>query len=128
MLACLYGPSQVDARFYGDVVGGLEEGPLQEQGEEEQHGQHVSVLQELFGGDEVDPQQSHLEGAGGDTGIDRLVTSEEGRHTATTVRLKPETLVSAGDNSIPRGFNKRRSSHSRPLTRGSTRSAFSAIT
>lgn len=57
----LNGSAQVDARFNGHVVGGLQEGPLQEQGEEEQHGQHVGVLQELFGGDEVDPQQAHLE-------------------------------------------------------------------
>lgn len=63
MWPCLDGPAQVDARFDGDVVGGLEEGPLQEQGGEEQHGQHVSVLQELFGGNEIDPQQSHLEAA-----------------------------------------------------------------
>lgn len=63
MTPCLYGPAQVDARFDGDVVGGLEEGPLQEQGEEEQHGQHVGVLQKLFGGNEIDPQQSHLEAA-----------------------------------------------------------------
>lgn len=63
MLPCLYGPAQVDARFDGDVVGGLEEGPLQEQGGEEQHSQHVSVLQKLFGGNEIDPQQSHLKAA-----------------------------------------------------------------
>lgn len=63
MSPCLYGPAQVDARFYGDVVGSLEEGPLQEQGGEEQHGQHVGVLQKLFGGDEIDPQQAHLEAA-----------------------------------------------------------------
>lgn len=63
MSPCLYGPAQVDARFDGDVVGGLEEGPLQEQGEEEQHCQHVGVLQKLFGGNEIDPQQRHLEAA-----------------------------------------------------------------
>lgn len=57
----LYGPAQVDACFNGHVVGGLEEGPLQEQGKEEQHSQHIRILQKLFGGNEIDPQQSHLE-------------------------------------------------------------------
>lgn len=57
----LYGPTQVDACFNGHIIGGLEEGPLQEQGEEEQHGQHISILQKLFGGNEIDPQQSLLE-------------------------------------------------------------------
>lgn len=58
----LYGAAQVDACLDGHVVRGLEEGPLQEQGEEEQHGQHVRILQELFGGNEIDPQQTHLDG------------------------------------------------------------------
>lgn len=56
----LDGSSQVDARFYGSVVGGLEEGSLQEQSKEQQHSQHIGVLQELFGGDEVDAEQLHL--------------------------------------------------------------------
>ena len=33
------GPAQVDARLYGNVVGGLQEGALQDQSEEEQDGQ-----------------------------------------------------------------------------------------
>lgn len=57
----LYGPTQVNACFNGHIIRGLEEGPLQEQGEEEQHGQHISILQELFGGNEIDSQQRHLE-------------------------------------------------------------------
>ncbi|TNN59791.1 hypothetical protein EYF80_029976 [Liparis tanakae] len=35
---------QVDACFNGHIVGGLEKGPLQEQGEEEQHSQHICIL------------------------------------------------------------------------------------
>lgn len=57
----LYGPTQVDACFNGHIIGGLEEGPLQEQRKEEQHSQHISIFQKLFGGNEIDPQQSHLQ-------------------------------------------------------------------
>lgn len=57
----LYGPAQVDACFNGHIVGRLEEGPLQEQGEEEQHSQHICILQKLFGGNKINPQQPHLE-------------------------------------------------------------------
>lgn len=56
----LYGPTQVDACFNGHIVGGLEEGPLQEKGEEEQHSQHICILQELLGGNEIDTKQPHL--------------------------------------------------------------------
>lgn len=47
------GAPQVDAGFYGDVVRGLQEGPLQHQSEEEEHGEHRGVLQQLGGGHEV---------------------------------------------------------------------------
>lgn len=60
----LYGPTQIDARFNGHIIGGLEEGSLQEQSEEEQHSQHISILQKLFGRNEIDPKQSHLEAEG----------------------------------------------------------------
>lgn len=56
----LYGPTRVDARFNGHIVGGLEKGSLQEQGKEQQYSQHIRILQELFGGNEIDPQQPHL--------------------------------------------------------------------
>ena len=92
MSPCLYGSAQVDARFDGDVVRGLEEGPLQEQGGEEQHSQHVSVLQKLLGGNEIDPQQSHLEaaqvgggavgGGGGARSVNDLQGPDEGGCTA----------------------------------------------
>lgn len=44
---------QVDARLYGDVVRSLQEGPLQDQSQEEEHGQDRSVLQQLGGRHEV---------------------------------------------------------------------------
>lgn len=47
------GPAQVDARLYGDVVGRLQEGALQDQSQEEEHGQHRGVLQQLSGRHEV---------------------------------------------------------------------------
>lgn len=64
----LYGAAQVDARFNGHIVGSLKEGPLQEQSEEEQHGQHICILQKLLGGNEIDPQQPHLEAQTGRKG------------------------------------------------------------
>lgn len=60
----LYGPTQIDACFNGHIIGGLEEGSLQEQSEEEQHSQHISILQKLLGRNEIDPKQSHLEAEG----------------------------------------------------------------
>lgn len=77
----LYGPTQVDACFNGHIVGGLEEGPLQEQGEEEQHGQHICILKKLFGRNEIDPQQSHLEGSWGDDGIDPFIIVSQARQS-----------------------------------------------
>lgn len=59
-MSYLHGPAQVDACFNGNIVGGLEESPLQEQGKEEQYGQHISILQKNLGGNEIDPPQSHL--------------------------------------------------------------------
>lgn len=47
------GSPQVDAGLYGDVVGGLQEGPLQDQSQEEKNSQDRSVLQQLSGGHEV---------------------------------------------------------------------------
>lgn len=75
----LYGPTQIDARFNGNIIGGLEEGSLQKQSEEEQHSQHVRILQKLFGRNEIDPEQSHLEAGGrvergGGRIIDRFAT------------------------------------------------------
>lgn len=67
----LYGPAQVDAGFDGHIVGGLEEGPLQEQGEEEQHSQHIRILQKLLGGNEIDTEQPHLEAQAGRERDDR---------------------------------------------------------
>lgn len=67
-MSYLHGPAQVDACFNGDIVGGLEESPLQEQGKEEQHGQHISILQKFFGGNEIDPPQSHLKAQKGGGG------------------------------------------------------------
>lgn len=64
----LYGAAQVDACFNGHIVGSLKEGPLQEQSEEEQHGQHICILQKLLGGNEIDPQQPHLEAQTGRKG------------------------------------------------------------
>lgn len=46
-------PPQVDASLYGDVIGGLQESPLKHQSQEEQHGQHRGVLQQLVRGHEV---------------------------------------------------------------------------
>lgn len=56
----LYGSSQVDSSFDGDVVGSLEEGPLQEESDEEQHCQHVRILQEFLGWNEIDAKKLHL--------------------------------------------------------------------
>lgn len=59
--AYLQGPPQVDARLDSHVVRGLEKCPLEEQSKEEQDSQHIGICQELLRGDEIDPQQLHLQ-------------------------------------------------------------------
>lgn len=41
--------SQVNPSFNGDVVRGLQERPLQQEGQEQKHGQDIGVAKELLG-------------------------------------------------------------------------------
>lgn len=93
----LYGPAQVDASFDGHIVGGLEEGSLQEQGEEEQHGQHIGVLQKLFGGDEINPEQGHLEAEWRRGNHHGYVAQGQGQPDRLTSALCSVTLVQFWD-------------------------------
>lgn len=72
----LYGSSQVDACLNSHVVGGLEKSPLQEQGKEQQHCQHICILKKLLGGNEIDTEQPYLDGEAGrrgERGIDQFI-------------------------------------------------------
>lgn len=72
----LYGPSQVDSSFNCHIVGGLQEGPLQKKSDEEQHGQHVCILQEFFGGNKIDAEQFHLESQTSRVGENKYVLTD----------------------------------------------------
>lgn len=49
--------SQVDPGFDGDIVRGLQECPLQQEGKEQKHGQDVGIAKELLGRDKVNPEK-----------------------------------------------------------------------
>lgn len=59
--ADLNGSSQIDSSLDGNEVGGLEERSLQEQGEEQEHREDVSIGEELLGGDEIHSKMLHLQ-------------------------------------------------------------------
>lgn len=50
-------PSQVNPSFNGDVVRGLQERPLQQEGQEQKYSQDIGVAQELLGRDKVNPKK-----------------------------------------------------------------------
>ena len=52
--------AEVDARLYGNVVGGLEEGALQDEREEEEDGEDRGVLEQLGGRHELHAEEGLL--------------------------------------------------------------------